>query len=190
MTCASDTELVERFQQGDLSVVKTLVRRWEGPILRVAFRIVGDLAEAEDIRQTVFVRMLETLCDLRQPDRFAAWIRRSTVNTAISALRLRARKHKMKALLQTQHSALEAPQPDDTLADLDEAQQIAAALDRLQPTERVLLSLRFDEELTYREIAAVVEQPLSTVKSRVARAIERLRGLLGVSRELGEQDRE
>ena len=79
----SDAELIARLQRGDQTAFTTLVRRWEGPLVRIAYRIIGELAEAEDVRQRVLLKLLETSGAVREPERFAAWIHRAVVNAAL-----------------------------------------------------------------------------------------------------------
>jgi RNA polymerase sigma-70 factor (ECF subfamily) len=174
----SDSELIARFQAGDRSAFAALVRRWEGPLVRIAYRITGDLAEAEDLRQRVLLGLLESPGSVRSPDRFAAWIRRAIVNQALTALRGRRRRERFDRRLRGHAPAAADADPGEALVAGDQARRLADALLRLDPRERALLSLRFDEDLTFSEIAAALGQPVTTVKSRVARAIDRLRVLL------------
>lgn len=178
MTEESDAELVERFQQGDRLAFARLVRRWEGFLLRVASRVTGDVAEAEEVRQTVFLRMLQSPGSLRSPERFAAWVHRATVNEAISAVRRRKRREAAGTRLGELGPATAASDPADALVAGDEAARLSAALAGLEPDERALLALRFDEGLTFAEIATALGQPASTVKSRAARVVARLRARL------------
>ena len=69
--------------------------------------------------------------------------------------------------------------PLEQLQDHESREQLAAALAKLSPEERALVSLRFDENLTYREIGEVLERPASTIKSQLSKAIARLRTALG-----------
>ena len=176
-----DADLVQGIQRGDQAAFTALVRRWENAVLRIAFRITDDLQEAEDVRQTVFLRLLESSAALRQPEQFAAWVRRSTINAAISVLRRQKRRQTTNAGFQLPSSSNESTQPDQLAAAAEEAKQLGVALIELEPAERALLSLRFDEALSFDEIATVLGQPVSTVKSRAARAVRRLRSLLGNS---------
>jgi RNA polymerase sigma-70 factor (ECF subfamily) len=180
----SDAELIARFQAGDRSAFAALVRRWEGPLVRIAYRITGDLAEAEDLRQRVLLRLLESPGSVRRPERVAAWVRRAIVIHALTALRRRRRRERLDRWFGERAPAVDAAQPADVVIAGDQAQRLAEALLRLDPRERTLLSLRFDEDLTFSEIAAALSQPVTTVKSRVARAIERLRALLADPDEL------
>ncbi|MEJ7637190.1 MAG: sigma-70 family RNA polymerase sigma factor [Singulisphaera sp.] len=175
MSELSDADLVIRFQRGDRLAFDALVRRWEGFLFRVAARITGDLAEAEEVRQTVFLRMLESPGSLRSPERFAAWARRAAVNESIGAVRRRRRREAVGVRLRDHRPESEAIDPSDALIAGDEAAQLTAALAGLEPDERALLALRFDEGLTFAEIAAALGRPVSTVKSRAAMLVTRLR---------------
>jgi RNA polymerase sigma-70 factor (ECF subfamily) len=174
----SDAALVARFQRGDRGAFTALVRRWEGPLVRIAYRITGDLAEAEDVRQRVLLKLLEAPLSVRQPQRFAAWIRRAVVNAALSSLRRRRRREGLNHRIKEHGATVDPSHPAALLMADDQARRLADALLHLEPAVRALLALRFDEDLTFAEIAAALGQPASTVKSRVARAIARLRVFL------------
>jgi RNA polymerase sigma-70 factor (ECF subfamily) len=174
----SDARLIARFQAGDRSAFEVLVRRWEGPLLRIAYRITGELAESEDLRQQVLLKLLERPGSLRHPDRFAAWIRRAIVNQALSALRGRKRRERFDRRLSELPAAVDTNHPGKHAIAGERAERLACALLQLDPRDRALLSLRFDEDMTFNEIASAFRQPVTTVKSRVAAAISRLRTLL------------
>ncbi len=174
----SDAELITRLQRGDREAFTVLVRRWEGGPVRIAYRITGQLAEAEDVRQRVFLKLLEAPGAVRQPGQFAAWIHRAVVNTALSALRHSKRRQGLNHRLGEHKATVDESQPGDSLIADEQARRLADALCRLEPEARALLSLRFDEDLTFAEIAAVLGRPASTIKSRLARTVSRLRGLM------------
>ncbi len=174
----NDAELIVRLKGGDQTAFTALVRRWEGPLVRIAYRITGDLAEAEDVRQRVLLKLLESSGALREPERFAAWMHRAVVNTALSAVRRRKRREGLFERLRHRAATLDESHPGARMIADDQARLLADALLRLEPDARALLALRFDLELTFHEIAAALGQPASTVKSRLARAVSRLRTLL------------
>src|SRR5262249_19703537 len=155
-----------------------LVRRWEGPLVRIAYRITGQMTEAEDVRQRVFLKLLQASGSVRRPEQFAAWIRRAVVNTALSAGRPRRRREGLNHRLREHAATVEESDPGDPLIADEQARRLAGALSRLEPEARALLSLRFDEDLTFAEIAAVLGRPASRIKSRLARTVGRLRGLM------------
>ncbi len=176
----SDAELITRLQRGDRDAFTILVRRWEGPMVWIAYRITGQLAEAEDVRQRVLLKLLQAPGAVRKPERFAAWIHRAVVNTSLSALRQTRRREGLNHRVGEQAATIDESQPGDPLIADEQARRLAAALGQLEPEARALLSLRFDEDLTFAEIAAALGQPASTVKSRLARAVSRLRDLMTV----------
>ena len=175
---ASDAELITRLQSGDRDAFTVLVRRWEGPMVRIAYRITGQLAEAEDVRQQVLLKLLQAPRAVRRPEQFAAWIHRAVVNTALSALRRKKRREGLHHRKSEQTPMLDEIDPAAPLEADEQARRLADALAQLEPEARALLSLRFDEDLTFAEIAAALGRPASTIKSRLARAIDRLRGFL------------
>jgi RNA polymerase sigma-70 factor, ECF subfamily len=175
----TDAELIARLTRGDQTAFTALVRRWEGPLVRIAYRITGDLAEAEDVRQRVLLKLLTAPGAVREPERFAAWIHRAAVNAALSALRRRKRRDGLFHRLQNHAATVDESHPGARLIADDQTRLLADAMLRLEPEVRALLALRFDLDLTFQAIADALGEPASTVKSRVARAVARLRTLLG-----------
>lgn len=174
----SDAELITRLQRGDREALTALVRRWEGPMVRIAYRITGELAGAEDVRQQVLLKLLQSPGTVHRPEQFAAWMHRAVVNTALSALRRQKRRERLHLRKSEQAAASDESHPATPLMAVEQAQRLADALGRLEPEDRALLALRFDEDLTYAEMAAALGRPASTIKSRLARVVSRLRGLL------------
>jgi RNA polymerase sigma-70 factor, ECF subfamily len=174
----SDAALITRLQRGDQDAFTVLVRRWEGPLLRIAYRITGQMAEAEDVRQRVFLKLLVASGAVRRPEQFPAWIHRAVVNTALSALRQTKRREELNLRSMQHTSTVDKSHPGDRLITDEQARRLAASLRQLKPEARALLSLRFDEDLTFAEIAAVLGRPASTIKSRLARTVDQLRRLM------------
>jgi RNA polymerase sigma-70 factor, ECF subfamily len=174
----SDAVLIARLKRGDQAAFTALVRRWELPMVRIAYRVTGDLAEAEDVRQRVLLKLFENSGAVHEPERFAAWIHRAVINAALSALRRRKRREGLNQRLQQQAATVDESHPGARLMADDQTKRLSEALLRLEPQVRALLSLRFDLDLTFHEIAAALGEPVSTIKSRVARGVSRLRTLL------------
>lgn len=124
----------------------------------------------------MFVRLLQTAGEVRQ---VGAWLTRCTVNEAITRVRSRGREARALADRAQSSPSADSRSPLQRLQQEEAGERLAAALSQLTPGERVMLSLRFDEDLTFRQIAEVLEKPASTVKSQLAGAIGRLRALLG-----------
>jgi RNA polymerase sigma-70 factor (ECF subfamily) len=150
---------------------------WEHRLLTISYRVVGNLQDAEEVRQTVLMKLAQSPHRLPDPARFAGWLQRCIVNEALSWLRRRRSDTRRRAPF------------DDTLADRsvspaekaigsEQSKRLLQALSQLDPDLRALVSLRFDEGLTIREIAEVVQRPPMTVHSQLMRAIGQLRWLL------------
>ena len=178
-TVPSDEQLLLAFQRGDRSAVVAIVGRHEDRLARTAYRIVGCRNEAEDVRHAVLVRFLRTIGRSQQIENVGAWLTRCTVNEGITRVRQRERESRTRAeLVRLARTAREVT-PLERLQDDESREQLSVALAKLSPDERALVSLRFDEGLTFREIAEVLERSASTVKSQLSQAIARLRELLG-----------
>lgn len=164
-----DTELVQRAQRGDAVAFEQLVRRHQRYVFNVAYRVLNDYAEAEDITQEAFVRAWRGLPGFRGQARFTTWIYRIVHNLCLNRLPGLRRE-----LLRTEplEEALAAPAPSQ--AELVEVQErvafLHAQLDRLPEKYRLVLTLRYLQHLSYDEIAAALDLPLGTVKTHIHRA--------------------
>lgn len=134
---------------------------------RIAFRIVRQRSDAEEVRQTVLLRMIQRPEVLPDANRIASWIRRCVVNESITLLRKRKRLTNVEDF-----AAFEDSLPSSCS---DDARQLGSLLERLEPETRALLALRFDEDLTVRQIANIVDKPRSTVHAKIQAAINSLR---------------
>ncbi len=170
-------KLVEQFRLGDREAFTALVRMWEQRLLTMAYRVVGNLPDAEEVRQTVLVKLAHSTQRLPDSSRFAGWLRRCVVNESISWLRRRsAEAIRTEPLDDT--LARRSPSPAERAIAAECSQQLQQALQQIDPDLRVLLSLRFDEGLSIRAIAEVMERPTMTVHSQITRAVAQLRQLL------------
>jgi RNA polymerase sigma-70 factor (ECF subfamily) len=174
----TDADLLPRVALGDRAAFVSLVERWEDPLLQIAHRIVGRHDEAEEIRQIVLLRILEAPQRLPDPSHFAAWIRRCVVNEAVTRARRRDLQRRTSEGFAAASEARQALCAADNAANAEESQRLLLVMQKVDSETRALLSLRFDENLTFQEIADVLERPVSTIKSSFARAIEQLRNLL------------
>ena len=147
-------------------------------MLRIAHRITGDLVEAEEVRQTVFLRLLESPSILRSPESFPTWIRRCAANASITTVRRRRRQARMAVWLTRVGWRVLPNEPAVVAAEADERERLACALAQLGPHDRAMLALRFEEGLTLKELADTLGKPASSVKSQLYRATQRLRRLL------------
>ena len=168
----SDGELVARAQRGDLDAFGALVRRHEVMAVRVATVVCGS-SGAEDATQEAFVRAYRSLhrFDVQRP--FRPWLARIVANVAKNRVRSEHRHTQL---------ALRAPRdvvaPDEAADAVDAASRrelLADALGRLGERDRLVIAYRWFEDMSEREIAAALGVRPGTVKSRLSRAMDRLR---------------
>jgi RNA polymerase sigma-70 factor (ECF subfamily) len=185
-----DQQLVERAQRGDKHAFELLVSKYQRKLSRLLSRFVKDQAEVEDVAQEAFVKAYRALPSFRGDSAFYTWLYRIGINTAKNYLVALGRR----APTVTEFDAEEAEEFDggDQLRDMNTpesllmSKQIANtvndAMEQLPEELRAAIQLREIEGLSYEEIAAAMDCPIGTVRSRIFRAreaiAERLRPLL------------
>ena len=170
---ATDAELVERVLAGDTDAFGPLVERYQRVLFTVAFRMLGNRADAADVTQTAFVKAFEKLGSYDPQYRFFSWLYRIALNETLNVQRTRRPLEPLDLTLPAAGSA--ASQLEQT----ERRERIQAALLRLPPDYREALVLRYFSDLSYDEIAAAVAVPVKTVKSRLYSGRQRLADLLG-----------
>ena len=170
-----DSQIVRQVLSGDVEAFALLVDRHHARCLRVATQLLGDADEAEDAVQDAFVRAYRHLGGYREQDRFGAWLLRIVVNQCRTRATRESRYLRYDDELDAP-LAESAQEPQGEAA--DRRAELAHALAQLGPEQREAIVLRFAEELTYDEMAAVTGVGVSALKMRVQRACIRLRSLL------------
>ena len=192
-----DQALVDRCRQGDPQAFARLVAVHEGMVFNLAARLIGDLEEAKDIAQDVFLQVYRTLGRFEGRSSLKTWIYRIVVNQCHNRQRWWRRRRKDRSQpIELMTAADEArlvsagpdtPSPFEQVRRQERAQTVQAALLTLSFDHRAILLLREVEGLSCEAISAALGVPSGTVKSRLARARDALRERL-VSR-LAEGDR-
>lgn len=166
-----DADLARRARGGEPAAYGELVRRHQTAVFNVCLRLLGHRQEAEDAAQEAFLRAYERLetFDLSRP--FGPWIRRVAANHCLNRL---AGERPAGLALDDETAAAAEPGPEAASEHADQAQALRAALAALPASYRAVIELRHFQELSYDEIAAALDLPLSDVKSRLFRARRRL----------------
>ena len=154
--------LVLQYQAGDSAALAELVERYHGPLLYFLRRMLPDRQGAEDVLQDTWLTVVRELFRLRQPKAFPAWLYRIARNKVYQQLR----KH--NSFVPLKEEVAEAPAEEETEDfSADDAARVHECLERLPPEQREVLVLRFLEQMSYEDIAAVVGCPPGTVRSRI-----------------------
>jgi RNA polymerase sigma factor (sigma-70 family) len=162
-------ELVMDARGGDDLAFMGLVELETPDAFRLSLAILRERHDAEDALQEAFVRAWRELPRLKNPEKWPAWFRRIVVTTAIDT----GRRKKTRRLVPLGfHEPEPAPDRSAGLADRDELDR---AMTRLGEQDRALLALRFGQDLEVTDVAAALGIPLGTAKSRLHRALGRMR---------------
>lgn len=168
---AEDRELAGRARMGDLDAFNVLVSRWEARIYNYLLRITGHAEDALDLCQDAFIKAYQNLARLEDPARFGPWLYRIAHNEAMSHLR---RPHRESELDEATAASLRGP----SLAPVEASLAVEAALARLSPEQREAVILKVYEGFKFEEIAAILNCPASTIKSRVYTGLDLLKEML------------
>ncbi len=173
-------------QAGDAVAFNRLVLKWEKSIYNVALRMLQDSEEAAEAAQDVFLSAFTNIRRFRKDAKFSTWLYRIAVNHCITRLRKKPPGVHLSLDDDTADDVplanrLAAPGSSHEQALLREEGQrrVRAAMQRLPAEQRAVVELKFFQELTFEEIAAVCEVPLSTIKSRLYSGLESLKMRLG-----------
>ncbi len=162
--------LVLRCQQGEAEAFELLVRLWQEPLLLFAWRYLGQEADARDAVQETWVAAMKGLNRLQHPSLFVSWLFRMMTNKCIDQLRRRQLEQRHLAQVDSRTEASDPSQENPSLRQ---------AIRRLPNEHKILVLLRFEQGLQIGQIAAVLNLPEGTVKSRLHRALAQLRDNLG-----------
>ncbi len=188
-----DRSLIERFKAGDETAFDRLVDKYSGRAYQIAYGILGNREDAEEVAQDTFVRMNRALMNFRGDSEFTTWMYRIATNLAKNKYRWnKCRGSKVNVSMQepieggSEDQALYIDVPDERLTPDEKLlfgelqRSTEQELAKLPDNYREALVLRNVKELSYEEIAELLHCKLGTVKSRIARGREELRRNLGL----------
>ena len=178
---------VAQLRRGDLDALSALLARYQNRLYRYLLRMVRNQAEAEDLFQLTWIRVAEKIQRYDSRRSFEPWLFALARNLAIDHIR-RIRPESLDEPIagdsgETAAARLESRERPvlEGILERERAGRLAAALDQLPVIYRELLTLRFEEEMKLEEIAEVLDAPLSTVKTRLRRALDRCKQALEAS---------
>jgi RNA polymerase sigma-70 factor (ECF subfamily) len=172
---SDDYELLLRYRSGDVAAFRQLVQRYQRPVFNAAFWVLRNADDADDVAQTVFMRLAEKSDDYDPQHKLFSWIYRMAVN---EALNVRRRTDREEALDEEADVADDHGDPERQLHDNQRSARVRDALLKMNTPDRTVLTLRHFSELSYREIGEALGLDEKTVKSRLFEARQRLRAML------------
>jgi RNA polymerase sigma-70 factor, ECF subfamily len=179
--------LVRRAQAGDREALSALVQSQQTYVYSIAMSLMHNPADAADMTQEAFVRLMRSLGTYRAETKFTTWLYRLVTNICLDGLRRRGRPIESLDEPTSTQSGDDGQSAGDRLADSDRwtqpeeeiqlresAAEVRAALGSLPPAQRLALTLHYFDDLRYEDIAETMGLPLNTVKSHIRRGKERL----------------
>jgi len=179
--------LVRRAQAGDRAALSELVQSQQTYVYSIAMSLMHNPADAADMTQEAFVRLMRSLGTYRAETKFTTWLYRLVTNICLDGLRRRGRPIDSLDEPMSTQSGDDAQTAGERLADSDRwtqpeeevelresASEVRSALQRLPAQQRLALTLHYFDDLRYEDIAEVMGLPLNTVKSHIRRGKERL----------------
>ena len=162
--------LVIRCQQGEKEAFESIVKLWQKPLLVFALRYLDQEADAQDAAQETWIAVIKGLNKLQNSSLFVSWVFRTLTNKCIDQIR---KKQVEERLLRNANIKLDSSETSN------ENESLNQAIDRLPNERKTLIILRFGHGMKIGQIAAMLNIAEGTVKSRLHRALARLRGILG-----------
>ena len=177
----TDDELIERARNGDSAALDDLLRRHHARLHAVCLRILGRRADADDATQNALIAIVRGLPSFDGRSAFSTWAYRIATNAALDELRRRRRRPQPR--LDTTEATGRSPEPDPraerALAAFENRELVERALAELPDDFRVAVVLRDVADLDYESIASILDVPIGTVRSRIARGRALLADAIG-----------
>ena len=188
MDANAEAGLVAALKAGDDAAAERLVRNYAGYLITVANRILGDRALAEDCVQEAFVNVFKKIGGFEERSSLKSWLHRIVVNQALMKIRRRKARPEssiddLQPIFDDQQCRIEQPwhdlaTPDEIFESNSRRALVLAKIDELPPNYGIVLKLRDIEELSTREVAALLDESEANVRVRLHRARAALKVLL------------
>jgi RNA polymerase sigma factor (sigma-70 family) len=171
-----DSELITRAQRGDSAAYEEIVQRYRQIAFRTAYVVTGSAADAEDAAQEGFVKAYRALDRFRAGAELRPWLLRIVANEARNRVRSSGRRHQLELrLAEGFRPGDAAPSPEAVAVAGEERRRLLAAVNAMAQDDRQVIASRYFLELSSEETAAALGIPEGTVKSRLSRALGRLK---------------
>jgi len=182
----TDAQLLKRFQNGDSAAFAYIIDRYSKPLFTYLFRLVGDQHVAEDMFQDTFIKVMRNLKDYQEQGKFGNWLFGIAHHLVVDFLRRDSRHQKIFSTIegnQKNDSLFENipesnPLPDRHIEQKELKRILGEAINQLSDEQKEVFLLRENSDLTFKEIAHLLNRPLNTVLAQMRYALLNLRKIL------------
>lgn len=186
MSALSDTDLINKAQDGDESAFNELVCRYDRNVLALTLKYVNDRDDAKDIYQEVFLRVFRGLKNFKFKSEFSTWLYRITVNVCLTFIKSGKKQSMIRINSDMENDDIDyivgsddkANSPDELLSRNEFTDNVKEALEKLSPKQKMIFVLKHFEGYKIREIASMIDCGEGTVKKYLFEANHKLRDQL------------
>lgn len=188
----NEKDLLEKSKRGDIKSFELLIEGYQKKVFNIAYRIVNNYEDANDLAQEVFIRVYKSIGSFKEQASFSTWIYRITTNVCMDELRKRKNRNVVSldeelkiddGEIKRQVESNE-PTPEETVEKNELKKIVNEAISSLAEEHRIAIVLRDIQGFSYEEIAKFTNCPEGTVKSRINRARRSLKEILKSKKEL------
>ncbi|WP_321516399.1 RNA polymerase sigma factor [Marinifilum fragile] len=172
-----EQELIEELKLGNQAAFRHLVESYQSMVVNTAMGMLHNMADAEDVAQEVFIQVYNSIYDFRLESSLKTWIYRITITRSLNAVRSKVRKSfftRLEDFFLTKREVgigeSSLPNPQKRLEEMDHSDAIQSAMNTLPDNQKVAFTLSKYEDLSYKEIAEVMQVSKSSVESLLYRA--------------------
>lgn len=173
-----EQQLIIAAQRGDTGAFDALVRQFQDVAFRTAWIILRNEQEAQEATQTAFIKAWSSLENFRREAPFKPWLLRIVANEAKNFRDAEWRWRQVHRTVSDYFSAAESGTPEELVTRFESSKELLEAISGLSESDQQVILLRYALELTEREMAEILNIPNGTVKSRLSRALHRLKGMM------------
>jgi RNA polymerase sigma-70 factor (ECF subfamily) len=180
-----EQSLVKRAKNGDLEAYEEIIKLYDKKVFSLIFNMIRNQDDVEDIAQEVFIKIYRNLKNFKEESSLYTWIYRITVNICIDEMKKRKQVVYLDEKIQVQDGEIEVQIPDtgkpleEIAEDKDIKDRLINCINKLPENARIMIALRDIKEFSYQEIAEILNLNIGTVKSKINRARNMLKALLG-----------
>ncbi len=175
----SENELVKASLDGDKQAFGEIVTRYQNMVARTVKGMLGDSVFSEDIGQEVFIKLFYSLSEFRGEAKLSTYIQKIAINLTLNEIKRRKRFFSMFSQKGNNEMFEYEVADHDTQEKKEASELVSKALMRMDPKFRIIVAMRMLQGYSTRETAEILDLPLGTVLSRLSRAQEQMKNILG-----------
>ncbi len=182
MIVIEEKKCIQKAAKGDANAFEELVLRYQTQVYNLCYRMTGNAEDAADLTQDVFVKVWKHLGSFQFDSSFSTWLYRLATNCCLDFLRSQKRKPTISLVVENEEDGeqtidieADGPTPEEQVISREEREELLWAMNQLDDEQRQILTLRVVNDLSYTDIAEILNIKEGTVKSRLSRARENLR---------------